>query len=67
MQLFGGTRVGSKATVVPSVEDRLRALRLVFLVEPMDERLDFLEESLPDISVPTDPKLENDSCPLNDE
>jgi len=65
MQLFRGGRVGSKATVDPT-EDRLRPLRLVFLDLSLDERCDDLDESLPE-SVSTDPKLEYDSCPLNDE
>lgn len=63
MQLFKGLRVGSNATVEPT-EDRLRALRLVFLL-----RVDFLDESLPPCSStdPKDPKLELESCPLNDD
>lgn len=60
--------MGSKATcdTVDPTEDRLRALRRVFLDVSLDERVDFLDASLPE-SVPTDAKLEYDSCPLSDE
>lgn len=68
MQLFVADLVGSKATIdtVDPTEDRLRARRRFFLDVSRDERPDFLDASLPE-SVPTDAKLEHDSCPLSDE